>query len=138
MNTPLEVREVLVCDDIRREDNGKAILIGVYVGDIVANSFPLNLRLCFWLQGHASKGIGARDAQFKIELTNQDVEPLYLNAKFDAPPEDKVGGVLVFAGVPLIAKQPGHLVLSVKVDGDNWLELMRKGIVVRSDSEQTS
>ena len=136
MSTPLEVREVLVCDDIRREDNGKAILIGVYVGEIVANSFPLDVRLCFWLQGRARKGIGAGDAQFKIELTNQDVEPVYLSAKFDAPPEEKVSGILVFAGVPLRVKQPGHLVLSVKEENGNWLELMRKGIVVRSNSEQ--
>lgn len=138
MSTPLEVREVLVCDDIRREDNGKAILIGVYAGDIVANSFPLNIRLSFWLQGHARKGIGAGEAQFKMEITNQDVEPVFLSAKFDAPPQDEVGGILVFAGVPLTVKQPGHLVLSVKEDNDNWLELMRKKIVVRNDFEQNS
>ena len=45
----LKVEAVVVCDDIRREFNGKEILIGVY-GGIIVPRFPANLNLAFWIQ----------------------------------------------------------------------------------------
>lgn len=39
----------LICDDARREHNGKEILIGIYTGDILVAHFPANLRLCLWI-----------------------------------------------------------------------------------------
>lgn len=141
MTIPLEIREVLVCDDIRREDNGKAILIGVYTGDMVFSNFPVNVRLSFWLQGRARKGAGAGQAQFKIDVTQQDIEqaPTLVDAIFDAPPSEIIGGVLVFASVPITAKQPGRLVLSIKDDDDGkWVELMNKKIILANPTATTS
>ena len=41
---PFTVRSAIVCDDIRREQNGKDILIGVYGGVIVVHDgFPASL-----------------------------------------------------------------------------------------------
>jgi hypothetical protein len=39
----------IVCDDIRREDNGKEIIIGVYSGSIVVPQFPATLLLSLWV-----------------------------------------------------------------------------------------
>jgi hypothetical protein len=39
-----KIRSVILCDDIRREDNGKEILIGVYNGVILFPKFPAVLR----------------------------------------------------------------------------------------------
>lgn len=33
----------IICDDVRREDNGKLIILGMYVGIIVVQSFPVIL-----------------------------------------------------------------------------------------------
>jgi hypothetical protein len=33
----------MICDDVRREDNGKEIIIGVYSGSIIAETFPIFL-----------------------------------------------------------------------------------------------
>lgn len=42
-----QVKSVLVCDDIRKEVNGKDILIGVYADSIIFPNFPARLRqLC--------------------------------------------------------------------------------------------
>lgn len=41
---------VIVCDDIRQEISGKQILIGVYSEDIIVQSLPTTLTLCFWIQ----------------------------------------------------------------------------------------
>ena len=40
----------IVCDDIRREDNGKFILIGVYPEFIMLNMLPSQLILSIWMQ----------------------------------------------------------------------------------------
>src|SRR3954452_10030963 len=44
----LNVHAVLICDDIRKEDNGKFILIGIYSAEILTETFPANLRIYFW------------------------------------------------------------------------------------------
>ena len=44
-NEPLvNVKYALICDDIRREDNGKLILIGAYPDCIAVSRFPLDMR----------------------------------------------------------------------------------------------
>jgi hypothetical protein len=45
----LEVKYAIVCDDIRTEDNGKDIIIGVYNDKILVRSFPAALALSLWL-----------------------------------------------------------------------------------------
>lgn len=37
---PFKVTSVIICDDIRREDNGKELLIGVYTGLILTAQAP--------------------------------------------------------------------------------------------------
>lgn len=136
MTIPLDIREVIVCDDIRREDNGKAILIGVYYGHIVLRQFPATLPLSFWLQGRARENVGSAKAQFKIDIRDQGAEqipPIMIDADFDAPSADTTTGVLVFQTVPITVRQPGRLVLSINEDGE-WLELLNKKILDFSPS----
>lgn len=48
MNTapsPIKIEYAIVCDDVRREDNGKLIIIGAYASDIRIPSQSANLRL---------------------------------------------------------------------------------------------
>lgn len=42
---PRKIEYAIVCDDVRREDNGKLIIIGAYASDIRVPSYPANLRL---------------------------------------------------------------------------------------------
>jgi hypothetical protein len=37
---PFTARYILICDDFRREDNGKLILIGLYLPDMVVQQIP--------------------------------------------------------------------------------------------------
>ena len=43
----------IVCDDVRREQNGKLILIGVYGNNIIVPSYPVTLKLSIVLAGHS-------------------------------------------------------------------------------------
>ena len=130
MTIPLEFREVLVCDDIRREDNGKAILIGVYYGDIVVSQFPISMRLNYWLQGRVRPNAKPGTAQFKIEVRGQADEentPVLIEATIEVPPPKATSGIMVLQSVPFTANSPGRLVISMQEDGE-WAELMEKKI----------
>jgi hypothetical protein len=63
----LEIRAALVCDDVRREDNGKLILIGVYGKDIGVTDLPANLVLSLVVRFEASEAID-EDLEFRYCL----------------------------------------------------------------------
>jgi len=44
------VEQALLCDDVRREMNGKQIIIGVYGDDVVLPRFPISISLCLWMR----------------------------------------------------------------------------------------
>lgn len=45
----------IICDEVRKEDNGKHILIGVYPADIRVPEFPTNLILSMWFQFYVER-----------------------------------------------------------------------------------
>jgi hypothetical protein len=45
----IKVHSLVVCEEIRREHNNKAILLGVHTGTILPNTFPAKIRLALWL-----------------------------------------------------------------------------------------
>jgi len=48
VEVPYTIKSVIVCDDVRQESNGKAILIGVYDDTMTVSAFPAVLpQLCF-------------------------------------------------------------------------------------------
>ncbi len=53
----IRVRSLLVCEDIRREDNGKEMLLGVFSGIIAAPKLPLKLpRIGFRIEAQSPSG----------------------------------------------------------------------------------
>jgi hypothetical protein len=61
----LKAEAVILCDDIRQENNGKSFLIGVYGGGIGVPSLPLNFRSAWWIQVRGAKGLH----KFKFRIT---------------------------------------------------------------------
>lgn len=61
----MEIFHPIICDDVRKEINGKEILIGVYVGEIIVQKIPAMLNLSVWIPflGHS---IGAAPIEFKV------------------------------------------------------------------------
>jgi hypothetical protein len=133
MSLAIDIREVLFCDDIRREDNGKALLIGVYHGDMIVSNLPANLRLSFWLQGRA-KASGESSVQFRLQLVHEGEESTDDLATLDASAsglQADTPTVLVFQAVHLKVDKPAKLTLSVLDDG-SWREIASKKIALAS------
>ncbi len=63
----------VICDEVRREKDGKDIIIGAYGGDLLIDSFPLGLALSLWISLETS---GTGVTAFDIRVVNSDKKVL--------------------------------------------------------------
>jgi hypothetical protein len=68
----ITVKTVVVCDQVRREDNGKEMLIGVYSAGILVAQLPAPLMLSFWIQ-FKSTDVGETAVLFRL-MGGEDVK----------------------------------------------------------------
>ncbi|UXQ89142.1 hypothetical protein [Synechococcus phage MinM1] len=117
---PLEILATLVCDDIRREQNGKDILIGVYGGDILVERFPAPLPLAIYVQ-LAPKVTGPIALEFRLVMDGRQTlaeGALHLNIDSLGPP-----AALPLNGVLALVPQPGTLGIQIRAPGSGWKTL---------------
>ena len=110
----VEARTVF-CDEIRREDNGKAILIGVYTDDLVPGTMPARFPLSVWIK---AKGLDVGNHPFSVKFAFPGVEE-----KPEVRGEVKVGDSsapvsLIIAGVPAEVHQAGVIRVELDVNGE--------------------
>ncbi len=106
----------IVCDDIRREDNGKFILIGVYPELIILNTIPAQITLGIWLQ-FKMQLFAKITLEFEIRGNAlQETTPFSLDIG-----DEKMYGKS--EAVPLIVKLP----FSIKSEGGFSIYYRKKG-----------
>lgn len=126
-----ELQSVILCDDIRREDNGKAFIIGVYSGDIVVQS-PANLGLSLWLQGRALKGATSIAAQLKFagekDLASESSVPV---DSLKLEPGDDF--IFAIGRIPINLHSNGYLTVQLKFGDSEWSEIIKKKVIISAD-----
>ncbi len=124
MGDGLTFRAVILCDDVRVENNGKHILIGVYSGDIYVSEFAFQLPLRLWINV-TPKEVGK---QYQLELRSSFSGKGFAHAKisFDAKGAGDVG----FALPPFVINgtEEGEIVVEVEQDG-HWQVILRKKVL---------
>jgi hypothetical protein len=122
----LSVSYALVCDDIRREDTGKLIFIGVYGRDIRVTSVPASLVLSLAVSAMASKPL------------DTDVE---IRWSTDGHEQGKIKGHLVVGepGAALMAtsgiaitdiKKDSNIIFEWRAPNGNWQKIYSVPVVV--------
>ena len=102
---------VIICDDIRTEQNGKHILIGVYGGDIVVSELPVTLPLAFWIEF-----LPKRAGEFRFDLRMEvpgSAPSLELNG-IGATTTNLDPGSMVLAPRPYVIQAEGRLQLQLR------------------------
>jgi hypothetical protein len=125
------IESVLLCDDVRKEDNGKVILIGVYSGAIIIPEVPANLALSVWFQLRAEEAANHLAMRAKLEHGDSTVSivgGITSEQDFRVEPGDQI--TVATEKLLLQIVGPGHLLLQVKFGDREWTELMRKPISV--------
>lgn len=67
----MKFENVIICDQIRKEDSGKHLLIGVYPNNIQFPSFPAKIDLSVWVQFRDS-GYRRIPMNFRVINSNND------------------------------------------------------------------
>ncbi|MFB2549985.1 hypothetical protein [Ensifer soli] len=113
---------VIFCDDVRTEDNGKLLLIGVYSANVEFFVSPAQTHLTTWVRFYgitAGEHTVALSGYYHVGSNKQ-----YLGtSKFSFEVMD---GALPLAvatrGMPLFASERGKLVVMAKVDSEEEFE----------------
>jgi hypothetical protein len=113
-----------ICDDIRREDSGKFILIGAYIGNLGVLEFPVDERFCCLLK---VDGL-TKDAK-KLALVMRHVGYPADTRDYDISDNNSGSLIMSIAGIPLKAKQPGNFYVEVSIDGGRRRKIERLAIV---------
>ncbi len=112
--------EVLFCDDIRIEQSGKHILIGVYPSDLVVPQIPFVLPVALWIRVHEMDAV-INDAM--IEIGYKDEVPFlkadvnFSNRSVDVPV------VFPLPQIPVSITKPGILQVKLGARPDAMFEI---------------
>lgn len=125
----------LVCDDARREDNKKEILIGVYTGGILVEKFPSRLALCLWTLVQTS-GEGELSLEFRV-VDSEDTALIAGEGMVSVANSDEPSS-LVFPKMPLKVEKATTLRFQLKPLGGNWETIAEKSVRLRPNAAETS
>lgn len=119
-NAPqIAIKTVVVCDEVRREDNGKEILIGVYSAGVLVPQFPVPLNLTFWVQ-FKSAGAGELPIQFRL-MAGEDVKFAEMRVQLRML---KAGlGTMAIGQIPVILQIATPLTLQMKQGDQDWITI---------------
>jgi len=119
------LRNVIVCDDIREEVGGKHSLMGVFGGDIVLNELPGSIFLAFYMQYFPDP-----DEQEKMSFAVRLLlnEEQLVSGKFEVDPTKHKTINLVLPRALVTFEKECDLRMLVKVQDADEGEVARKRV----------
>jgi len=106
MARKIRVHNFIVCDDIRREDNGKAILTGVYLGNMIVPGLPALLsKLSFYF---TISGASPGQATLRLYSPHRTLDrklPVEIANSAESEPGTRALGISIS---PFIASEDGR------------------------------
>jgi hypothetical protein len=124
---PVTIKFAIICDDVRREDTGKMIIIGAYGRDIGVSSFPVNIALAAALSFSIDKA-GTIPLEVKWSFDGNEISKSHGSIRSDG------GGVSLINIPPMLLgiERPGTLEFNVRFDKGKWETPARLPVVVRA------
>jgi hypothetical protein len=113
----IEPAYVIFCEDVRREDNGKDIIIGVFTDNIIVPLLPTFMRLAFWVPCRVLRP-GNVSLQFRLSSANGDI--LLMTPQVSA--EARTGKYLIIRlpGIFVSLNHPGTYSLELRQGDGKW------------------
>lgn len=119
-----EIVYAILCDDTRREANGKDILIGVYSGSLLVKEFPVKLTLCLWLHVDTA---GHGEVKFEIRVLNTSGKSIAgANVSVGVADTGENQGSLTLSGLPLNLDKAGTIKIQWRKPGSRWKTILTK------------
>ena len=115
----MKFKNVIICDDVRTENSGKDIIIGVYAENIIVPKFPANILLCLWTQFFLNRN-GDIPVSFRIQKNKTDL--FFYKGMLQVNNYKKIG-TMRFPGIPLQVNAEGVLVFQMKEEKKKWITI---------------
>ncbi|MBL8658325.1 MAG: hypothetical protein JNM75_01065 [Rhodospirillales bacterium] len=128
MPAELNVRSAVLCDDVRIENNGKIILIGVYSGNVAVPVTPFVLAVHVWI--NLSPQVPGEIA-VNLRISFQGKPIVSGQGTITAVDTDDV--VILLPKFLVEGDGDGELLVEMQEEDGSWSVLLRKKIVKRSD-----
>ncbi len=115
----------VLCDDVRRENTGKDILIGVYGGNVKVPAFPAVFAPVFWISMTA-KNVGSYQVDFWIKYPGESDGHKFEGGNVSINEVGSLGVYLPPIAVNFIAESP--IALLGRIDNGEWETIVEKKI----------
>jgi hypothetical protein len=119
------VLAALFCDEVRKEHNGKEILIGVYPGSILMPSLPTPLLISFWLYLQPNK-VGELKLEFRVLGPDESVLVYFEGAAEFSTADDT--GSFSFPRIPMRIEKECILQFQWRLPRGDWETLAKKPV----------
>lgn len=121
---------LLLCEDIRREDNGKYILIGIFNEGINAYKLPLSTALSTFISIRNCSA-GEHKLQIMVSLPNQEKTTSQPTTIFVEEGNSNATGII--HSVPIVTDQEGTLEIYAWLDDDEPVLVLGIPVMVQKD-----
>lgn len=116
----MEILGAVICDDIRREDNGKLMLVGVYPEGIASASLPLRMNLgVLLLVSFDGKGKVETEIELSVPGTGEPVK-IASDVEIGDGSKPSRTQTLVINGIPLYVTEAGEVKISSRQKDKEW------------------
>ena len=130
MSTP-KIATAIICEDVRIEENGKHIIIGVYPSDIVVPETPAHVTVVLWLQLD-DVGTHGKNFEFRGLVSGKEVVRGGFTVSTSGGGER---ATIPLGKFPLIIEEEGDLRFDVRfADGGRWRNAIAMPVKVRPRS----
>lgn len=118
----LKIGNALLCEDVRKEDNGKQILIGVFPGDLLIPDFPAQVQLAFYIELIAPAGV----TELEIRMSGPQKGRAILRAKIDHEMEGPAA--VATPKISVLMEKEGIFRIDARVPDGHWSNLITKKV----------
>ena len=127
----MRIHNAIICDQVRKEDNGKPLLLGVYPFDALIPDFPGALALTLWTQLIVDKN-GKYDVEFRILKDKKTIKSI--KAILDV--EDHLMPMTVTLALPIIdIEEECTLFFQIREKNKRWKTLKELPVKKRPNSD---
>lgn len=130
----MKILSALICDDVRREDNGKEILIGVYSGSILIPTIPANIMLTAWINMEVH---GPCEFDFEIRVLDPSDRQIAHGKVHVASSEAHDLSSMALPRFPINAEKEGWLKIQSRKNGGRWRNIIKRRITIAPKQNST-
>ncbi|WP_409999415.1 DUF6941 family protein [Rhizobium leguminosarum] len=125
----MKIHNFTLCDIVRREDNGKYLLIGAYSNEIIFPAFPATFQFSLWFL--AEHEVLRTDEIALRGRTSIDEDPFF-TMEGEVEVRDTSNWSPLGVGVAVTFREPCTLYIEAKINENDWI-LLREARIRQGD-----